>query len=253
MSKRNRKGQSQGDKNHPNPGSTANNQKTSPIAATRQDDPAKSGKNPGIWPAWVTAVFTFVIAAATIYYAVVSTRQLTAMRDTLDHSDDRAHTELRAYMVPIGPAFDIVDYHGNAEDKRLQYVLAARNVGKTPAVDERVGLFTDLVSVTGTGNERYPLVHSSPCPKPPIEQMQSRTIIGPGKDSELFHYAPADHTLTKGEWEDMHNGVRVPYVHGCIQYVDIFGKPHTTEVCFWLAGLNPNQRVYACPFTPVFN
>jgi|GEM_PF-4853910 len=120
----------------------------------------------------------------------------------------------------------------------MQFVV--KNTGKTPALD--VVSMSKLIVATS----------SEPEPEfdPAILPRTFSGMVAPG--GEIFTSLPLKKLVTPSDPSEtinpetlsaLQNGILRPYVYSRIEYKDIFGAAHWTEICYRLMA---NAEAYSC-------
>lgn len=155
------------------------------------------------WAKIVVPAATFLVACAA---AAIAFLQFSLARQSAERQD-------RAYvLLKDGQALDIAV--GLRPSVRILFV----NFGKTPAFDVTFNgqcLVLPYPSKLG----RYMRVASD-----------KFTPIVLGQGAEATAYRDCPNELTAKQYADLSSGKLAIYVHGAIEYQDIFKKPHLTQV-----------------------
>jgi len=156
---------------------------------------------------WVdpTAIFTAVLSLFTFGMAVVIYFQLRAVQ-----------LSERAWMI----AQMEIPPDEYKTDQILRLACHIKNMGRTVAF------------LTAKGEQKEISDKSYSLPNPPLNY--ANTIRWPEKafafpptaDIVIFHY------LFQDETKPVYNGDKVLWIHGFIEYADVFGHSHETRYCF---------------------
>jgi len=175
----------------------------------------------------ITALSTVVIAATTIWYAIVSTRSLNAFRRQIRLSEETAERQLRAYVlgetasifnvanpVPMfpGQTFQPTGAEITNPASGPGVIIQIKNTGQTPAF-----------KVNHWGNICFagvPLSMGLPAPLP--QPFIFESVLGPGISSTKLLFMPQP--LSTAEVASLRNGTGAVYVYGHIEYEDAFGN-----------------------------
>lgn len=175
---------------------------------------------------WLT-YSTIFLSAVTFFLALFTAFLWSSTSRLVRGAKDTAERELRAYVC--------IESSSGAESLEdpswPTFKIEAKNFGKTPAFD--------VISWIGVGVREYPA--DSELPKPPDEEPQSKTILGPECKTTLmgtFRRKP-----TAFEVDAINSGKGAIYVQGRIEYKDAFNKPRFTTFCLvWRGAIKGLQQ-----------
>jgi hypothetical protein len=203
---------------------------------------------------WLMAFFTFVLAATTIVFTVYAKRQWREMHDAgtqtdrIIAADERMAKAMEDSVKQGQRAFDAANKQAILGERAwlgtkpllqtgrgrieigqpLNVRIITKNTGKTPAI--HVGAYTARDAVTKNKAGIF---------EPPSFEYKRKNFVIAGNvppDGEIY----SDFFAEKLSQEDydriMTEKVRV-YVHGRVEYTDVFGVAHWANFCnFLLSG-----------------
>jgi uncharacterized repeat protein (TIGR01451 family) len=188
---------------------------------------------------WCIAVFTLVLAGASIYQFVVIGRQLDVMR-----KDQRAWLKVGAQPDTFGAE----TAHWNiTTGQPVTYPLQVINVGKTPARNVVMNIFMDIVD----SSQEPPLdrVEGAKAGSPYPFARITAGIVFPNSNFKQLVVRPmkGDGPLvaTDSEVSAIRDGKAYLAVYGIITYDDVFKTHHWTRFCEW-DGLNGTFHTERC-------
>lgn len=175
---------------------------------------------------WLT-YSTIFLSAVTFFLALFTAFLWSSTSKLVKGAKDTAERELRAYVCVESSSGTEA-----AEDRRWPtFKVEVKNFGKTPAFD--------VITWIGVGIQEYPL--TSELPKPPDEEPQSKTILGPECKTTLIGIFRR--TPNAFEVEAINSGTGAIYVQGRIEYKDAFGKSRFTTFCLvWRGAIKGLQQ-----------
>lgn len=201
----------------------------------KDDDVTDGGENkcqykqPDNVPFWIQAISsilmffcTVAIAVITYLYAGYAFEQVAQMKEAVKTQIAQNKLDQRAWM-------GITKVTGNMEiGKPIIIIIEFRNVGKTPAKK----VTSSPVIVATEVRDRPDFDYEKTLEK------TSRGIVAPQQPIFIIRKAFSD-------WEDHHrdslikdvlSGTKRFYVHGILDYEDIFKCPHWLTYCFFFNG-----------------
>jgi len=158
------------------------------------------------WSGWVIAATTLILAGVTAALAIFTWRLWRSTGELVSGADATASRQLRAYVsvkesqIRLGPE--------QYPEARIQI----KNFGQTPA-------YKFAVSAQINIGETFE--------HPPKEPDKVLGHLAPG--AEYLVTVKALFLLSKPLHDQLHIGAKTVFVHGIINYVDAFGKPHFTN------------------------
>jgi hypothetical protein len=181
---------------------------------------------------FVIAVFTAVLAIATIKLWRATNSLWEAGERQLKHLEQTAERQLRAYVFVSSAKVDI---HKDS-NAAIEAIVVLRNFGSTPA--------SNVINVSGFAVSPYP-VTSMPDMTFTDQSFaaagQTRLALPPGVPSVSPVPIAADPRYSTGEAKSelvagLSNGTLIVFVYGEIRYTDIFGKARWTQYRFMMGG-----------------
>jgi hypothetical protein len=183
----------------------------------------------------IIALATIAIAISTGFYTYYARSQFVIMSNTLSHSQEvfdsaieNFHLEQRAWVGPMRVSSPKYEHEGkNVFVKKglpLRCGVHIANSGKTPALKLRTRLSVSAINSDAEFHPEY-VIDSS--------DKDSITVLQPGMTLTLNFSSSLE--IFSTNIDDFKEERRILYMYGVIDYEDIFGNPHSTKFCMYLA------------------
>ncbi|MCE7886240.1 MAG: hypothetical protein DYH13_01880 [Alphaproteobacteria bacterium PRO2] len=157
---------------------------------------------------WI-ALFTVVLAIATILLAVFTAKLWSSTKQLVEGADKTAQRQLRAYVCVSGA--NILP----TQTPDVFYIrIQIKNVGMTPAYKFVGHLNAEICNFPGVPNLNLPI--------PPLE---SKSTVGADQtmDINLFY------RISAADWQAIQARTKAIYAYGRLDYEDIFGNQWYTN------------------------
>jgi hypothetical protein len=154
----------------------------------------------------------------------------------LDASIKASRIDQRAWVGAIGVGSpQLIDGHGTVfmkEGEIAKFDLIIKNTGKTPARKVKPSLFYEVLAPDVTFSPQAFI--------PPSASQRTVVVLQPSMPFELTVTVRtkddlADERITKHDLDTLKMGKMRFYLHGRLEYEDIFGVSHFTTYCFYMS------------------
>lgn len=163
---------------------------------------------------WVFSLILVIVGIGGVWAALKTLSAIERQAETMDRT---LRVDQRAWMGIVN-----IKIKRFLEPERDFIVeVETKNTGKTPAL--RVVFHISLQALLAAQQLNRTFGESN-----------GHGTVMP--DSKQNHSIGEDHPVSVETFEQVQNGVRTMYLHGRIEYQDIFGSTHWTNWCFRLAG-----------------
>lgn len=215
----------------------------STIEVTTMIVPSSGQENDFVF--WV-AVFTFVLAAATIGLLGASVKQSGHIKDSIDIGEKNAKAfqnlmakQMRAYLT-VEPGI-LVPYDPE-KGKAFEAILEIKNAGNTPASEIETQTAVGIFPLFLAGDFKFPEI-----PKRPSGQ----AVIAPGVGRGM--HIIMDRQPTAEEVSEIYANKSVIYAYGEIIYKDFTKKKTRTTKFALLFIWQPEQKTFTPLYCPIHN
>ncbi len=213
----------QGD-NNPQPPTTC--KKNNKITDCNED---KSHQKQKIaWPSRLQAFCTLAIVFITGFYTYYAREQVGQMKEAVRITGDQFRLDQRAWM-------GITIMSGQFEvGKPMTITINFQNTGKTPAKE-----ITNVMVVEPLEGNAAP-----DFTREQIAFKEGKGLATPQQKIHSSMKAPEEKPLTDVGFKNVINGKVRIYIHGILEYDDIFGHHHWITYCHYLATDGENFNAY---------
>jgi hypothetical protein len=139
----------------------------------------------------------------------------------LDATIENFRLEQRAWVGPT----QVETVTKANENQRFKVNVSIVNSGKTPALRYRSTAYLRMIDAKGNPELPKEIVNKA--------MKETSAVMQPGM---TFKVTPEfNKVLSKADIDDLLAGKSAIYLVGIINYEDVFGRPHSTKICIYLA------------------
>lgn len=154
-----------------------------------------------------------------------------AAQQSVKIAEETAMRQLRAY-VHVNPGECRLKFRGEQGYEVLAH-LSMQNYGVTPAYKVRLAAMSTFHRFPLNSNDTFPAMDSTG---------GAQATVPP---NESFNFKELCSTLSQAEFNEARNGGGALYLHGSVEYEDIYGDKHVTNFRILTRGQDLERRLFA--------